>query len=436
MKQRRGVLVIFRCLAIAVSLGITQLRAADSAEKVGQLGPNLYSTPVHQRLTPAGRQIELPGVRPQALALSPNGRWLAIAGKTPELIIADPGTGAILQRVPFPSNRTESHPGSVSSHILQPDKKAELSYTGLLFSPDGTRIYLASVNGTVKVFAVATTGKVRALDSFPLPPANAPRRELEIPAGLAISRDGKRLYVVFNLSNRLGELDAQSGQVLRTWDVGVAPYDVVLAGSKAYVSNWGGRRPEAQSVTGPAGRGTRVRVDSTRYIASEGSVSVIDLADSNGHAVRAEILTGLHASALAVSPDGRYLVVANAGSDTLSVIDTRDEQIVQTICARQNPADVFGASPNAVAFDRSGRRLFVCNGTQNAVAVFDFAPRAAKLLGLIPGRRGDGFTPQFAVRCQYQRDRLDYERRAGRAREVQFASVFRHGLAGENAFRV
>jgi YVTN family beta-propeller protein len=254
----------------------------------------------------------------------------------------------------------------------------------LLFSPDGTRIYLASANGTVKVFAVATTGKVRGLDSFPLPAANAPRREIEIPAGLAISSDGKRLYVVFNLSNRLGELDAQTGQVLRSWEVGVAPYAVVLVGSKAYVSNWGGRRPEAQSVTGPAGRGTRVRVDPTRYIASEGSVSVIDLADSNAHTARAEILTGLHASALAVCPDGRYVVVANAGSDTLSVIDTRNEQIVQTICTRQNPADLFGASPNALAFDHSGRRLFVCNGTQNAVAVFDFAPPASKLLGLIP----------------------------------------------------
>ena len=41
--------------------------------------------------------------------------------------------------------------------------------------------------------------------------------------------------------------------------------------------NWGGRRPGAESVTGPAGRGTLVRVDSVRHIANEGSVSVIDL---------------------------------------------------------------------------------------------------------------------------------------------------------------
>ena len=87
-----------------------------------------------------------------------------------------------------------------------------------------------------------------------------------------------------------------------------------------------------------------------------------------------EILTGLHACALALSPNGKFLVVANAGDDTLSVIDTRTDKIVETICARQNPGDLFGAQPNALAFDKSGKKLFVCNGTQNAVAVFQFKP--------------------------------------------------------------
>jgi hypothetical protein len=72
------------------------------------------------------------------------------------------------------------------------------------------------------------------------------------------------------------ELDAATGKVLRTWDVGVAPFDVVLCKNKIYVSNWGGRRPDADSVTGPAGKERCVRVDA-RSIASEGSVSVIDL---------------------------------------------------------------------------------------------------------------------------------------------------------------
>ena len=366
---------------------------------VGEIGTNLYSTPINQLLSPTGRQIELAGLRPQAIALSPNGRLLAVSGNTAEIVLIDPASGRILQHVLLPATRTNEAPaGVVSSHILKPDKDAELSFTGLAFSPDGSRIYLASVNGSIKVFGVQPDGTVSAIDSFPLPPADAPKRKIEIPAGLALSPDGTRLYVVLNLSNCLAEMDARTGKVLRTWNVGVAPYDVVLKGTKAYVSNWGGRRPDAGSVTGPAGRGTLVRVDSVRFIANEGSISILDLTKEGN---RSELLTGLHTSALALSPNGEYLVAANSASDTLSVIDTRTDRVIETIWTRQNPGDLFGASPNALAFDRNGRRLYVCNGTQNAIAVVEFDPGHAKLLGLIPV----GWFPG-AIVCDSHRNEL------------------------------
>ncbi len=344
---------------------------------VGILGSNTFSTPVNQVLTPAGTQVELPGLRPQTIALSPDGKWLAASGKTSELLILQPGTGAILQRVPLPA---EAGPAAVSPQILQPDKSAQVSFTGLIFGSQSRTIYLSSVNGSINMFALQVSGTWSAVNSFALPADAAPRRSLEIPAGLALSRDGRRLYVAGNLSNRLLELDATSGGVLRTWEAGVAPYEVALVRGKAYVSNWGGRRPGSGDLTGPAGRGTLVKVDPVRHIAKEGSVTVIDL--SGGPA--RDILTGLHASAMAVSPDQRYLAVANAGSDTLSVIDTRADRVIETIWARQNPADLFGASPNALAFDAAGKMLYICNGTQNAVAVARFRPGRSELRGLIP----------------------------------------------------
>jgi YVTN family beta-propeller protein len=133
-------------------------------------------------------------------------------------------------------------------------------------------------------------------------------------------------------------------------------------------------------------------------VASEGSVTVID---ARADKVLREILTGKHTCALALSPKGRYLVAANADSDTLSVIDTRSNVVVETICARQDPGDLFGASPNALAFDKNGKRLFVCNGTQNAVAVIDFKPGDSKLRGLIPG----GWFPG-AITCDPARHTL------------------------------
>jgi DNA-binding beta-propeller fold protein YncE len=398
MKLKISIHCLLAAFALTAAQAAASLENFDATTEVVGRSTNGFETPVNQRVTPAGTLIELPGMRPLALVLSPDGKLLVTAGLTHEVVVVDPATGKILQHVSFPSDQAQE-PAPVSTAILSPDEKAQVSFTGLVFSPDGLRIYLSNVNGDIKVFGVQPDHKVVPLFSISLPPANAPSRKSEIPAGIAVLPDGKKLYVALNLSNRLAELDAATGRVLRIWDVGVAPYDVALAGRKIYVSNWGGRRPDADSVTGPAGQGTQVRVDS-RFIASEGSVSVIDLAEAGGASVPAsrdntgssaasphpiqEIVTGLHAGALALSPNGRWLVVANTGSDTLSVIDTRKDQIVETVCARQNPGDLFGAQPNALAFDKSGETLFVCNGTQNAVAVFQFKPGESKLLGLIP----------------------------------------------------
>jgi len=359
----------------------------EDSERVGRQGTNRIVLPVNQVVTPFGRQVELPGLRPQGLALSPDGRLLITSGKTSELIVMDPVSGEIRQRVDLPSaSQSEPQPFVPSSNILKPDKDALLSFTGLVFSPDGRHIVLSNVKGSLKVFEVATDGTVRGSHSLALPPANAPRRKEEIPAGLAFSKDGQRLYVCGNLSNTLLELEFPTGKVLRTFPVGVAPYDVVLVGTEAYVSNWGGRRPESGDLTGPAGRGTEVRVDPVRRIASEGSVSILNLAATAAQPLVAEVLTGLHASALALSPNGRHLACANAGSDTVSVLDTRTHAVVETIWVKPRPSDLFGASPNALAFDRSGRHLYVANGTQNAIAVVDFDPadKESRLEGLIP----------------------------------------------------
>jgi YVTN family beta-propeller protein len=358
------------------------------------LSTNAHVTPTGQLLAPAGYQVELPGMRPQALALSPDGTLLAVAGGTKELVLVNPANGRILQKLPLTTTRTElksdAKPaaglsGSTNTISVKTTvtNTAEMSLTGLVFSPDSRHVYLSDTAGHVWMFPADTRFAPARAAMFTLPDVKGASQKRDIPSGLAVSADGRRLYVAGNLGNRLHEMDARSGKVLRSWDTGFAPYDVALAGSKAYVSNLGGRRPGKGDVTAPAGKGTKVRVDPVRHIADEGSVTIIDLAAGK---VTAEILTGLHASAVAVSPNGAYVVVANAGSDTLTVIDTRADRIIEKIWARQTPADPFGAQPNALAFDRSGRRLYVCNTIQNAVAVVEFEPEdnASKVAGLIP----------------------------------------------------
>jgi DNA-binding beta-propeller fold protein YncE len=47
--------------------------------------------------------------------------------------------------------------------------------------------------------------------------------------------------------------------------------------------------------------------------------------------VERELIVGLHASGLAASADGRFVAVANANSDSVTVIDTTADEIVETI---------------------------------------------------------------------------------------------------------
>ena len=360
-------------------------RQAPDHEHVGRKADGSVQLPVDQRLTPHGVHVDLPGLRPQAMAMSKDGRHVYVSGKTSELLVLDARSGSVLQRVSLPGELVKrpgvKRPGEEDPEI---DDEGQLSYTGLVTSHDGRWIYLSNVRGSIKVFAASEDGSVAPSHTYRLPPARAPKRRAEIPAGLALSGDGSKLYVCGNLSNRLLELDAKSGELLRSFDVGVAPFDVVLAGGKAFVSNQGGRRPGEGDLVGPAGKGTTVRVDPVRDIASEGSVSVIDLA--SGELV-CETLTGLHASAMTRGPKGEFVYVCNAGSDTVSVLRVANGEIVRSIRCKAKPSDLLGATPNALAFAPGGSRLYVCNGTQNAVAVFEREseePGDYELEGLVP----------------------------------------------------
>jgi YVTN family beta-propeller protein len=133
-------------------------------------------------------------------------------------------------------------------------------------------------------------------------------------------------------------------------ETGPLPYALAVAGRKLYVSEWNG-----------------------------GGVSVIDTA--MGTVVK-RIPTGGHASGLAVSPDGARLFVANALSDTVSVIDTSDDTVAATVDVSPYPRAPMGSLPNAVALSPDGKALYVANGGNNDVAVVDTATYTIR--GLIP----------------------------------------------------
>jgi YVTN family beta-propeller protein len=362
-------------------------RESKRPERVGPAPDGRIVVPTNQVLKPAGRQVSFPG-RPNDVALSPDRRLLAVLSQK-EVLSIDVESGNILGRAKI---RGASYKGIVftpngkqlfvsTSPTSRTDKKRG-AIVRLLVQPDGTlqpgeSISLGRSGGKDEANAKdkITDEPTLSADGVTSYGAN------QLPAGLAFSADGKSLYAAINLTNRLAEIDLAKNRVVREIPVGNAPYDVALVGRRAYVSNFGGRIPAKGDVTGPAGRGIPVKVDPRRNIASEGTVSIVDL-DSGR--VRGEILVGLHPSSITATPDGRYVTVANANSDTVSVIDVASAKVVETISTRPQRDLPFGSSPNAHVFSADGTRLYVSNGTNNAIAVFDFAPPASRLLGLIP----------------------------------------------------
>ncbi len=228
------------------------------------------------------------------------------------------------------------------------------------------------MDGSIKVFLRGRGRRIQPTHVIRLPEAKAPLTQAGDPQWPGGCRTTTLVFMLRQpFQQAPGVQHRRRFAAPLLWDVGVAPYDVVLANGKAFVSNWGATaRFGRLDRTSRTGNGSS-RVDPVRHIASEGSVSLIDLA---GNRVSKELVTGLHASALAVSPNRKFVVCANAGSDHLSLIDVAAETVVETVWVKSKPSDLFGASPNALAFDDSGRRLFVANGTQNAVAVLHFDP--------------------------------------------------------------
>ncbi len=105
-------------LVALVACSLQRIFAGDfdaTTETVGRDANGLV-TPVNQLVTPAGIQVELPRVRPNALALSPDGKLLVTAGLTHELIVVNPATGKILQHVPFPADKAQAHAGAGGRH--------------------------------------------------------------------------------------------------------------------------------------------------------------------------------------------------------------------------------------------------------------------------------------------------------------------------------
>lgn len=295
-------------------------------------------------LDPAGSSFDT-GNMPLAMIPSPEGDRLVLAlsgWRQQGIQVVDPQTGTVTQTIAQPS-----------------------AFLGLAFSRDGKTLYVSGGNEDA-IYRYAWRDKQATLiDSIALAPKEPKKDGTRFPAGIALSNDGKYLFVAENLGDSLAVVDLAGKRLVQRLKTEVYPYGVaVSAANEVYVSAWGGT-----------------------------TVSVFTAAPNGILRQRGRVNVGRHPSALLLNDRGSRLFVASASTNSIAVVDTKTLRVLTTLLDPPPAGPNQGSTPNALALSPDGQRLYVAEADNNAVAVFQLsrttsavttAPATDQLSGRIP----------------------------------------------------
>lgn len=231
------------------------------------------------------------------------------------------------------------------------------AFVGLAFSGLGTSLYASGGNTDVVYRYRWSDDSALLADSIILAPRQLHADGTHYPAGLALSQDGRTLYVAENLADSLAVVDLATGAVVQRLATGRYPYGVaVTPDGSVFVTNWGA---SSVSVFAPAANG--------RLSAS------------------AVAPAGRHPSALLLNRKGTRAFIASGSTDRVTVLDTRTHAVVATLVDPPPSGPDEGTTPNALALSDDGTRLFAAEADANAVAAFDLRQATAD----VPQASGD-----------------------------------------------
>jgi DNA-binding beta-propeller fold protein YncE len=297
--------------------------------------------PTGVMLDPVGTSVRL-GSFPLAMQLSPDGKYVVVllnGWREQGFQVIERATGVVKRTVEQPA-----------------------AFLGLAFSPDGGSLYVSGGNQDVIYRYDWRAGTATLRDSIVLArawsdkPGTSYKPGTRYPAGIAVSPNGRFLFVAENLGDDLAIINLAAGEVMTRYPTQRYPYAVAVAPDRTvYVSAWGGNTV-------------------SRF--SPGLISTLP---------RKDIVVGRHPSSLLLSQDGSQLFVALASVDRVAVVDTRT-LAVRTLSGPPPGGPPEGSTPDAMALSPDERTLYVAEADNNAVAVWQLrqANGTDRLLGRIP----------------------------------------------------
>jgi len=304
---------------------------AAGAQTLQEIESQRVFLPNGWKLTAVGKQVPL-GDLPLNIAISPSVKLAAVTNngestQTIQLIAIDGAT--ILDSI-----------------------VTGKSWLGLTFSDDSKMLYASGGNDNIIIRYSVINDRLSPYDTIVI---GKPWPERISIAGLALDDKGNRLYAVTRENNSLYVIDTRTKKVLSTLELGGEGYTCLLSPDRKslYISCWGCDK-----------------------------LLVFDTAAGK---ITHSIPVGDNPNDICRTGNGRYVYVANANDNSVSVIDTRQMKVIETLNAALYPDSRTGSTSNSVALSKDEKTLYVANADNNCLAVFDVSePGSSGSKGFIP----------------------------------------------------
>jgi len=315
---------LFIAFAMVVSFNAGAQSLAD-IEKHRIMLPNGWG------ITKVGESLPL-GDLPLNIAVSKTKKYMAVTnnGQSKQSIqLIDVASGKLADEVTIPK-----------------------SWGGIVFSADEKSLYASGGNDNWILKYTIKDNKLVTADTLKL---GKPWPIKISPTGIALDDKKQILYIVTKENNSLYAVDLKTKKVLQQLPLGGEGYTCMLSPDRneLYVSVWGGDK--------------------------------ILVYDTNQNNFIESIKVGDNPNDICLTRNGKYLFVANANDNTVSVINIKKRKVLETLNAALYSSLLSGSTTNGLALSSNEKQLYIANADNNCLAVFDISkPGFSKSMGFIP----------------------------------------------------
>jgi DNA-binding beta-propeller fold protein YncE len=300
------------------------------SQTLQQLEAKRVGLPNGWSLTAAGKSLKL-GDLPLNMAVSPSKKLIAVTNN-----------GQSVQSLQLID--------AVNDKVLS-TVEIEKSWYGLKFTADEKLLYASGGHDNWILKYAVTGNRLILKDSIKL--GDKWPNKIS-PAGIEIDDAKKTMYVVTKEDNSLYIIDLLRKAVKEKISLEGEAYSCLLSPDKKklYISCWG------------CDKIIVYRTD---------------------HKDKTEIKVGDNPNELCLTKNGKFLFAANANDNSVSVINTGIQQVVETLNAALFPDAAPGSTSNGLALSADEKTLYIANADNNCLAVFDVSnPGFSKSKGFIP----------------------------------------------------